>query len=62
MRARVKKHFMVALKAGATLQEVSQAIALTFRESAGNDDCWVHDLPGDYRARMKGNFGCGCPR
>ena len=57
----VKKHFMGALKAGATLQEVSQVIALTFRESAGNDDCWVHDLLSDYREMMKGNVGCGCP-
>ncbi len=58
----VKKHFMGALKAGAILQEVSQVISLTFRESAGNDGCWAHELLSDYREMMKGNVGCGCPQ
>ena len=24
-------------------------MALTFRESAGGDDCWIHDTLGDYK-------------
>ena len=35
----VKKHFKGALEAGATLKEISYIMALTFRESAGSDDC-----------------------
>ncbi len=49
----VKKHFYGALQAGATLQEVASVVALTFRESAGNDDCWFHDIMGDYRKLMR---------
>ena len=44
----VKKHFMGALKAGATLKEIAYIMALTFRESGGSDDCWVHDVLADY--------------
>lgn len=54
----VRKHFMGALNAGATVQELVYIMALVFRESAGNDDCWVHDVLGDYRELMKGNVKC----
>jgi len=43
------KHFMGALEAGATVKELSYIMALTFRESAGGDDCWTHDALGDYK-------------
>ncbi len=58
----VRKHFKGALEAGATLEEVVQIMALTFRESAGNDDCWVHEVLADYKEIMKGHVGCGCPQ
>lgn len=54
----VRKHFMGALQAGATVQELAYIMALVFRESAGNDDCWVHDVLGDYKDLMKGNVQC----
>lgn len=54
----VRKHFMGALNAGATVQELVYIMALVFRESAGNDDCWVHDVLGDYKELMKGNVKC----
>ena len=54
----VRKHFMGALNAGATVQELVYVMALVFRESAGNDDCWVHDVLGDYKELMKGNVKC----
>lgn len=56
----VRKHFKEALKAGATLKELAYIMALVFRESAGNDDCWVHDVLADYRELMKNNVRC-CP-
>jgi len=37
------KHFKGAMEAGATLKELSFIMALTFRESAGGDDCWTHE-------------------
>ncbi|OFY26839.1 MAG: gamma-carboxymuconolactone decarboxylase [Bacteroidetes bacterium GWF2_35_48] len=40
----VKKHFIGATLAGATMEEIAYIIALTERESAGNDDCWVNDV------------------
>jgi len=43
------KHFMGALEAGATVQELAYIMALTFREAAGGDDCWTHDALGDWR-------------
>lgn len=43
------KHFMGALEAGATVKELAYIMALTFRESAGGDDCWTHDALGDYK-------------
>ena len=54
----VLKHFKGALEAGATLKEISYIMALTFRESAGADDCWTHDALGDYKEIMKGNVQC----
>jgi len=33
------KHFKGAMEAGATLKELAHIMALTFRESAGGDDC-----------------------
>ena len=54
----VKKHFKGALEAGATLKEISYIMALTFRESAGSDDCWVHDVLKDYKEIMKNNIKC----
>jgi len=57
----VKKHFKGALEAGATLKELAYIMALVFRESAGNDDCWVHDVLSDYKDLMKSNIQC-CPK
>ncbi len=54
----VKKHFKGALEAGATLKELSYIMALTFRESAGGDDCWIHDALGDHKELMKNNIQC----
>jgi alkylhydroperoxidase/carboxymuconolactone decarboxylase family protein YurZ len=54
----VRKHFLGALKAGATVKELTYIMALVFRESAGNDDCWVHEVLGDYKELMKGNIQC----
>jgi len=57
----VRKHFKGALEAGATLKEIANIMALVFRESAGNDDCWVHDVLFDYKDLMKSNVHC-CPK
>ena len=57
----VRKHFKGALEAGATLKELAYIMALVFRESAGNDDCWVHDVLSDYKELMKSNVRC-CPK
>ena len=46
------EHFFGALEAGATVKELSHIMALTFRESAGGDDCWTHDALGDYKQLM----------
>jgi alkylhydroperoxidase/carboxymuconolactone decarboxylase family protein YurZ len=54
----VRKHFLGALQAGATVQELAYIMALVFRESAGNDDCWVHDVLGDYKELMNANIQC----
>jgi len=56
----VRKHFKGALEAGATLKELAYIMALVFRESAGNDDCWVHGVLDDYKELMKNNVRC-CP-
>lgn len=57
----VRKHFKGVLETGATLKELAYIMALVFRESAGNDDCWVHDVLGDYKEMMKDNIQC-CPK
>jgi hypothetical protein len=49
------------LEAGATVKELAYIMALTFRESAGGDDCWTHDALGDYKALMMSDIKC-CPR
>jgi AhpD family alkylhydroperoxidase len=54
----VKKHLKGALEAGATMKEIAYIMALTFRESAGSDDCWVHDVLGDYKALIQKNIQC----
>ena len=55
------KHFKGALEAGATVKELAYIMALTFRESAGGDDCWTHDALGDVRRLVAENIKC-CPK
>ena len=55
------KHFEGAMEAGATLKELAYIMALTFRESAGGDDCWVHDALGDVQRLLAENIQC-CPK
>lgn len=56
----VLKHFKGAMDAGATVKELSYILALVMREAAGADDCWTHDVIGDWKEILKGNAGCGC--
>lgn len=58
----VKKHFMGALEAGATVEELSYILALTMREAAGADDCWTHDVLGDWKEIIAGNIKCACEK
>ena len=58
----VLKHFKGALEAGATVEELSYILALTMREAAGADDCWTHEVLGDWQEIIKGNIRCSCER
>ena len=58
----VLKHFKGALDAGATVQELAYILALTMREAAGADDCWTHDVIGDWKEILAGNVSCGCQK
>ncbi|MDP8204441.1 MAG: carboxymuconolactone decarboxylase family protein [Candidatus Tenebribacter mawsonii] len=58
----VLKHFKGALEAGASVQELSYILALTMREAAGADDCWAHDVIGDWKEILKGNVSCECEK
>ncbi|MEJ2095976.1 MAG: carboxymuconolactone decarboxylase family protein [Deltaproteobacteria bacterium] len=61
-KACVLKHFKGALEAGATVKELSYILALVMREAAGADDCWTHDVLGDWREIIAGNIDCGCQK
>jgi hypothetical protein len=52
------KRFRGTSDVGATLKELAYIMALTFRESAGGDDCWTHDALGDVKELMAGNVCC----
>ncbi|MFO8023006.1 MAG: carboxymuconolactone decarboxylase family protein [Perlabentimonas sp.] len=54
----VKKHFIGATLAGASMEEIAYIIALTERESAGNDDCWINNVLGDYKELLNSNVNC----
>jgi len=54
----VRKHFNGAVLAGAKLEEIAYIFALVERESAGNDDCWIHDVLGDYEQLLKDQVKC----
>jgi AhpD family alkylhydroperoxidase len=54
----VIKHFRGALEAGATVQELAYILALVMREAAGADDCWTHDVLGDWKEIIAGNVRC----
>lgn len=58
----VIKHFKGALEAGATVKELSYIFALTMREAAGADDCWTHDVLGNWQDIVAGNVDCGCAK
>ena len=64
IRARSKpcvlKHFKGALEAGATVGELSYILALVMREAAGADDCWTHDVIGDWKKILRGEVKCDC--
>jgi AhpD family alkylhydroperoxidase len=56
----VLKHFKGALEAGATVKELAYILALVMREAAGADDCWTHDVLGDWKEILAGNIKCEC--
>ena len=58
----VLKHFKGALDAGATVKELSYILALTMREAAGADDCWTHEVIGDWKAILRGEVECDCAK
>ncbi len=58
----VLKHFKGALEAGATVKELAYIFALTMREAAGADDCWTHDVLGDWQEIVAGNISCDCKK
>jgi AhpD family alkylhydroperoxidase len=58
----VLKHFKGALEAGATVKELSFIFALVMREAAGADDCWTHDVLGDWQEIVAGNIRCDCQK
>ena len=55
-------HFKGALEAGASVKELSYIFALVMREAAGADDCWTHDVLGDWREIIEGNVSCECQK
>lgn len=58
----VLKHFKGAMEAGASVQELSYILALVMREAAGADDCWTHDVLGDWKEILAGNINCDCQK
>jgi len=58
----VLKHFKGALDAGATAKELSYILALVMREAAGADDCWTHDVLGEWKEIISNNKNCECPK
>lgn len=58
----VLKHFKEGLEAGATVEELSYIFALVMREAAGADDCWTHDVLGDWQEIVAGNIKCDCAK
>lgn len=58
----VLKHFKGALEAGATVRELAYILALVMREAAGADDCWTHDVIGDWKEIIAGKITCDCPK
>jgi len=58
----VLKHFRGALEAGATVKELTFILALVMREAAGADDCWTHDVIGDWKEIIAGNVKCECEK
>ena len=58
----VLNYFKGALAAGATVEELSYIFALTMREAARADDCWTHDVLGDWQEIVAGNVDCDCPK
>lgn len=58
----VLKHFKEALEAGATVQELAYILALVMREAAGADDCWTHDVLGEWQEIVAGNIKCDCKK
>ena len=58
----VRKHFKEALEAGATVKELAYILALVMREAAGADDCWTHDVLGDWKEILAGKVQCDCQK
>lgn len=56
----VLKHFKGAMEAGASVGELGAILALVMREAAGADDCWTHDVLGDWREIVAGDLACAC--
>ena len=58
----VLKHYKGAIDAGASPRELAYIFALVMREAAGADDCWTHDVLGEWTKVVEGDVDCCCKR
>ncbi|WP_235856243.1 hypothetical protein [Methanolobus halotolerans] len=56
----LRDHFKGALEAGTTVKELSFILALIMREAAGIDNCWTHDVIGDWKEILEDNVCYSC--
>lgn len=54
------KHFTGTLDAGDNVKELSYILALTMREAVDVDDCWTHEVLGDWKEIIAGDKKCDC--
>ncbi len=58
----VLKHFKGAIDAGASVKELSYILALVMREAAGADDCWTHEILGEWKDIVDNKVNCDCKK
>ena len=60
---KVLPYVLIGVGIGAVIHNwIPEELVVNMREAAGADDCWTHDVIGDWKEIFAGNIKCACEK